>query len=153
MNNEFYKHYKCCEDDEELYLLLPSVTKYENTIMTYATKENAIVKTVRCGKMAVGYAHIYYTDYDDEDPKYSEHSVTLEFYLDENYLFKSAISKMVEEAIHFYKEKIVNHNLEHIKVCLNKYTILMRRYDFYKRCLLELGFSQKDKETFMLKIK
>ena len=60
---------------------------------------------------------------------------------------------MVEEAIDFQKEKIVNHNLEHIKVYLNKYTILMRRYDFYKRCLLELGFEQKDKETFILKIK
>ena len=153
MNNEFYKHYKCREDDKEPYLLLPSVTKYENTIMSYATKENAIVKTVRCNKMAVGYAHIYYSDYDDVDPKYSEHSVILEFYLDENYLFKSAIAKMVEEAIDFYKEKIVNHNLKHIKVCLNKYTILMRRYDFYKRCLFELGFYQKDKETFILKIK
>ena len=153
MNNEFYKHYKCREDDEEPYLLLPNVTKYENTIMAYATKENALVKTVRCNKIAVGYAHIYYSDYDDVDSKYSEHSVSLEFYLDENYLFKSAIEKMVEEAIDFYKEKIVNHNLEHIKVCLNKYTILMRRYDFYKRCLLELGFEQKDKETFILKIK
>ena len=39
---------------------------------------------------------------------------------------------MVDEAINFYKEKRENHNLEHIKVCLNKYTILMRRYDFYK---------------------
>lgn len=153
MNNEFYKHYKCREDDKEPYLLLPSVTKYENTVMAYTTKENAIVKTVRCGKMAVGYAHIYYTDYDDEDPKHSEHSISIEFYLDENYLFKSAIEKMVEEAIDFYKEKIVNHNLEHIKVCLNKYTILMKRYDFYTRCLLELGFEQKDKDTFILKIK
>lgn len=60
---------------------------------------------------------------------------------------------MVDEAINFYKEKRENHNLEHIKVCLNKYTILMRRYDFYKRCLLELGFYQKDKETYILKIK
>ena len=33
--------------------------------MAYASKENALVKTVRCGKMAVGYAHIYYTDYDE----------------------------------------------------------------------------------------
>ena len=153
MNNEFYKYYKCLEDDKEPYLLLLNVTQYENKIMSYASKENALVKTVRCGKMAVGYAHIYYSDYDDVDPKYSEHSVSLEFYLDENYLFKSAIAKMVEEAIDFYKEKIVKHNLEHIKVCLNKYTILMRRYDFYKRCLLELGFTQKDKETFILKIK
>ena len=47
-----------------------------------------------------------------------------------------------------YKEKRENHNLEQIKVCLNKYTILMRRYDFYKRCLLASGFEQKDKETF-----
>ena len=29
----------------------------------------------------------------------------------------------------------------------------MRRYDFYKKCLLELGFEQKDKDTFILKIK
>lgn len=28
----------------------------------------------------------------------------------------------------------------------------MRRYDFYKRCLLEIGFEQKDKETFTLKV-
>lgn len=103
--------------------------------------------------MTVGFAHIYYTDFDDADPKYSEHSVSLEFYLDENYLFKSAVAKMVEEAINFYKVKIIDHNLERIKVCLNKYTILMRRYNFYKRCILELGFEQKDKEIFILKIK
>ncbi len=153
MNNEFYKYYKCRDDDAEPYLLLPNINKYENAIMSYVTKENALVKIVRCGKMAVGYLHMYYTDFDDVDPKYSEHSVSLEFYLDENYLFKSAIAKMVEETINFYKEKRENHNLEHVKVCLNKYTILMRRYDFYKRCLVELGFEQKDQETFILKIK
>ena len=133
--------------------MLPNTNTYANMINGFSSKENALVKTVRCNKMAVGYAHIYYSDYDDIDPKYSEHSVSLEFYLDDNYLFKSAIAKMVDEAIDFYKEKRENHNLEHIKVCLNKYTILMRRYDFYKRCLLELGFYQKDKETFILKIK
>ena len=151
MNREYDKFYKYQEN--EPFILLPNTNTYANMINGFASKENALVKTVRCNKMAVGYAHIYYSDYDDVDPKYSEHSVSLEFYLDENYLFKSAIAKMVEEAIDFYKEKIVNHNLEHIKVCLNKYTILMRRYDFYKRCLLELGFYQKDKETFILKIK
>ena len=150
MNREYDKFYKYQEN--EPFILLPNTNTYANMINGFASKENALVKTVRCNKMAVGYAHIYYSDYDDVDPKYSEHSVSLEFYLDENYLFKSAIAKMVEEAIDFYKEKIVNHNLEHIKVCLNKYTILMRRYDFYKRCLLELGFEQKDKETFILKV-
>ena len=150
MNREYDKFYKYQEN--EPFILLPNTNTYANMINGFALKENALVKTVRCNKMAVGYAHIYYSNYDDVDPKYSEHSVSLEFYLDENYLFKSAIAKMVEEAIDFYKEKIVNHNLEHIKVCLNKYTILMRRYDFYKRCLLELGFEQKDKETFILKV-
>ena len=150
MNREYDKFYKYQEN--EPFILLPNTNTYANMINGFASKENALVKTVRCNKMAVGYAHIYYSDYDDVDPKYSEHSVSLEFYLDENYLFKSAIAKMVEEAIDFYKEKIVNHNLEHIKVCLNKYTILMRRYDFYKRYLLELGFEQKDKETFILKV-
>lgn len=145
--NKFYKH-----QEDEPFVLLPNTNTYRNMINSFASKENALVKTVRCNKMAVGYAHIYYSDFDDVDPKYSEHSVSLEFYLDENYLFKSAITKMVEAAINFYKEKIVNHNLEYIKVCLNKYTILMRRYDFYKRCLLELGFEQKDKETFVLKV-
>ena len=143
----------CKHQEEEPFILLLNTNTYANMINVFSSKENALVKTVRCNKMAVGYAHIYYTDYDDIDPKYSEHSVSLEFYLDENYLFKSAIAKMVDEAINFYKEKIENHNLEHIKVCLNKYTILMRRYDFYKRCLLALGFEQKDKETFILKIK
>ena len=47
------------------------------------------------------------------------------------------------------KEK---HNINQLKVCLSKYTILMRRYDFYKRCLLEIGFEQKDKEIFTLKV-
>ena len=152
MKNEFYKHYKCREDDAEPYLLLPNISTYENTIMAYASKENALVKTVRCNKMAVGYAHIYYSDYDDADPKYSEHSVSLEFYLDENYLYKSALAKMVEEAVSFYKSVKENHHIDYLKVCLNKYTILMRRYEFYKRCLLELGFEQKDKELFILKV-
>lgn len=145
--DEFYKH-----QENEPFILLPNTNTYANMINGFASKENALVKTVRCNKMAVGYAHIYYSDYDDVDPKYSEHSVSLEFYLDENYLFKGAIAKMVEETIDFYKEKIVNHNLKHIKVCLNKYTILMRRYDFYKRCLLELGFEQIDEEIFILKV-
>ncbi len=65
---------------------------------------------------------------------------------------RDSFHKMVEEAIDFYKEKIVNHNFEQIKVCLNKYTIMMRGYDFYKRGLVELGFEQKDKETFILKV-
>ncbi len=151
MNREYGKFYKHQEDDP--FILLPNTNTYANMIYGFSTKENALVKTVRCNKMAVGYAHIYYTDYEDADPKYSEHSVSLEFYLDENYLFKSAIAKMVKETINFYNEKIVDHDLEHLKVCLNKYTILMRRYDFYKRCLLELGFEQIDKETFILKIK
>ena len=150
MNKEYEKFYKYQED--EPFILLPNTNTYANMINGFASRENALVKIVRCNKMAVGYAHIYYSDYDDIDPKYSEHSVSLEFYLDDNYLFKSAISKMVDEAINFYKEKKENHNLEHLKVCLNKYTILMRRYNFYKRCLLELGFEQQDKETFILKI-
>lgn len=150
MNKEYEKFYKHQED--EPFILLPNTNTYANMINGFASKENALVKTVRCNKMAVGYAHIYYTDYDDVDPKYSEHSVSLEFYLDENYLFKSAFVKMVDEATRFCKDKKENHNLEHIKVCLNKYTILMRRYDFYKRCLLESGFQQKDKETFILKV-
>ena len=152
MMNEFYKHYKCRADDEEPYVLLPNISTYENTIMAYAFKENALVKTVRCGKITVGYSHIYYTDYDDADPKYSEHSVSVEFYLEENYLYKSAIEKMINEAKNFYKEIKENQHIDYIKVCLNKYTILMRRYEFYKRCLLELGFEQKDKETFILNI-
>ena len=114
MNREYDKFYKYQEN--EPFILLPNTNTYANMINGFASKENALVKTVRCNKMAVGYAHIYYSDYDDVDPKYSEHSVSLEFYLDENYLFKSAIEKMVEEAIDFYKEKIVNHNLKHIKV-------------------------------------
>ena len=32
--------------------------------MAYATKENALVKTVRCDRISVGYANIYYTYYD-----------------------------------------------------------------------------------------
>lgn len=84
--------------------------------------------------------------------KYSEHSVSVEFYLEENYLYKSAIEKMINEAKNFYKEIKENQHIDYIKVCLNKYTILMRRYEFYKRCLLELGFEQKDKETFILNI-
>ena len=81
MKHEFYKHYKCREDDKEPYLLLPNVSTYENIIMLYATQANALVKVVKCGKIAVGYTHIYYIDYDDVDPKYSEHSVNLEFYI------------------------------------------------------------------------
>lgn len=150
--NEFYKHYNKREDDNEPYVLLPNTSTYKNMIMSFATKDNALVKTVRCGKMAVGYAHIYYTDYDDADPKYSEHSVSLEFYLDERYLFKSALVKMLEETISFYNKEKENHHLEYIKVILNKYTILMKRYNFYKRCLLELGFRQKDNETFILNV-
>lgn len=145
--NNFYSH-----QEDEPFILLPNINTYINMINDFATKENAIVKIVRCNKMAVGYAHIYYTDYDDIDPKYTEHSVSLEFYLDKNYLFRSAIEKMVKEAINFYKEKKEKHQIDYLKVCLNKYTILMKRYEFYKRCLLELGFEQKDKEIFILKI-
>ena len=152
MNNEFYKYYKCREDDKEPYILLPNTNTYANMINCFSTKDNALVKTVRCNKIAVGYAHIYYTDYTDEDPKYSEHSVSIEFYLDENYLFKSALAKIVDEAKNFYKIVKENHHIDYLKVCLNKYTILMRRYNFYKRCLLELGFEQKDNELFILKI-
>ena len=54
MMNEFYKYYKCRDDDAEPYILLPNISTYENTIMAYASKENALVKTVRCGKIAVG---------------------------------------------------------------------------------------------------
>ena len=150
MMKEFNKFYK--EQENEPCILLPNTNIYANMIVNFASKENAIVKILRCNKMAVGYAHIYYTDYDDEDPKYSEHSVRLKFYIDENYLYKSAIIVMVNEAMAFYKEKKENHHIEHLKVCLNKYTILMRRYDFYKRRLLELGFEQKDKDTFILKV-
>lgn len=139
------------QQDDEPFILLPNTNTYVNMINSFALKENEIVKIVRCNKMAVGYAHIYYNDYDDVDPKYSEHSVNLEFYLDENYLFKSAIVKMVDEAINFYKENKENHNLECLKVCLNQYTILMRRYNFYKRFLLKISFKQKDKEMFILK--
>ena len=152
MMKEFYKHYKCRDDDAEPYILLPNISTYENTIMAYASKENALVKTVRCGKIAVGYAHIYYTDYEDVNPKYSDHSVSLEFYLNEDYLLKSALSKMVDETKNFYRDIKESHHIDYLKVCLNKYTILIRRYAFYKRCLLELGFEQKDKETFILKV-
>lgn len=31
----------------------------------FTSKENELVKTVRWNKMAVGYARIYYNDYDD----------------------------------------------------------------------------------------
>ena len=148
MMKEFNKFYK--EQENEPRILLPSTNTYANMINGFSSKENALVKTVRCNKMAVGYAHIYYTDYDDVDPKYSEHSVSLEFYLDENYLFKTSLKVIVDEAVKFYKKTKESHNVNHIQVYLNKYTILMKRYDFYKRCLLELGFKQKDKELFIL---
>ncbi len=151
MMNEFYKNYKC-RNDEEPYILLPNISTYENTIMSYSTNENALVKTVRCSRIAVGYTHIYYTDHEDDNPKYSEHSINIEFYLDEDYLFKSALVKIVDEARNFYNTIKEKHNINQLKVCLSKYTILMRRYDFYKRCLLEIGFEQKDKETFTLKV-
>ncbi len=150
MNREYDNFYKHQED--EPFILLPNTNTYANMINGFASEENALVKTVRCNKMAVGYAHIYYTDYDDVESKYSEHSVSLEFYLDDNYLFKTALEKMIDEAMNFYKIVKENHHVDYLKVCLNKYTILMRRYDFYKRCLLELGFEQKDKETFILKV-
>lgn len=145
--NKFYKH-----QENEPCILLPNTNTYANMINGFATKQNAIVKIIRCNKMAVGYAHIYYIDYDDIDPKYSEHSVSLEFYLDENYLYKSAIKKAINESIEFYKREKENHNIKHVQVYLNNYTIIMSRYDFYKRCLLELGFVQKDKELFILKV-
>lgn len=148
MNKEFNNYYKPLEDAP--FVLLPNTNLYVNMINGFATKENAIVKTVRCNKIASGFAHIYYMDYDDKDE--SEHFVGLEFYLDDNYLFKSAIKKMVDEAVQFYHEKKENHNIKYLKVYLNKYTILMRRYRFYKRIFLELGFEQKDQETFILEI-
>lgn len=122
-------------------MLLPNVRTYQQSMMDSATPDNACVKIVRCNKMAVGYAHMYYNDFGN-----SEHSVSLCLYLDEKYLYKSAVKVMVDEAIEFFLLHKQNHNIECIKVCLNKYVILMSRYDFYKRCLLELGFEQKDKE-------
>ena len=59
---------------------------------------------------------------------------------------------MVDETKNFYWDIKESHHIDYLKVCLNKYTILIRRYAFYKRCLLELGFEQKDKETFILKV-
>lgn len=149
MMKEFRKYYK--HTDDEPIILLPHTTMYEQTIMHWATKDNALVKTIRCNRMAIGYAHMYYEDYDDDFGN-SEHSINLNFYLDENYLYKSAIKAIIDETIEFSKFQQKNHNLECIKVYLNKYSILMKRYDFYKRCFLELGFKQESQELFTLSI-
>ena len=89
--------------------------------MSYASKENALVKTVRCNKMSVGYAHIYYTDYDYVDPKYSEYSVSLEFYLNENFNFKFQIIN----SIYFHKESINFYSYDYI------YSFSFIKYIYY----------------------
>lgn len=143
---EFHKYFK--NTDNLPLFLMPSVSMYKNDIMNDASYDNALVKTVRCGSMAAGYAHMYYHDFDTEFGE-SDHSVHLIFYLDEKYLYKSAIKVMVKEAEEFFKLHKKNHNIECIKVHLNKYSILMDRYDFYRKCLLDLEFIQKDKELFI----
>lgn len=149
MMKEFRKFFKSTEDLP--FILLPNAPMYRSSIMNNASYDNACVKIVRCNKMAVGYMYMYYHDYDNEYGE-SDHSIHLKFYLDENYLYKSALKVIVKEAEEFYKLHKPNHNIECIKVYLNKWSILMSRYDFYKQSLLDLGFIQKDKELFIKEV-
>lgn len=142
---------KMSENSDLPFSLFPSVPMYKQDIINKATYDNAIVKTVRCNRMACGYTYMYYHDYDTDFGE-SHHYVTLTFYLMDNYLYKNAIKVIVDEAIKFYNETKEKHNVQFIKVELNKWTILMERYSFYRRCLLELGFRQQDKELFILEI-
>ncbi len=75
-----------------------------------------------------------------------------ETYHDENYQFKDGVKVIIDEVIQFFKQNKETHNIQYIKVELSKWTILMERYNFYNRCLLNLGFEQKDKELFILKV-
>ncbi|MBQ8293630.1 MAG: GNAT family N-acetyltransferase [Bacilli bacterium] len=146
MMREFHKHFKNTENLP--FILLPNGPMYRCSLMNNESFDNASVKIVRCNKIAAGYAHMYYHDFDTEYGQ-SDHSVHLAFYLDEVYLYRSAVKVMVEEAIEFFKSHKQNNNIECIKVNLDKYSILMERYDFYKECLLELGFIQKDNALFI----
>lgn len=140
--------------DENLKLplsLLPTISMYKQEILKIATYDNALVKLIRCNKMVAGYTYMYYHDYDLPN-KESHHYVTLSFYLKDDYLYKSAIKTIVDEAILFFKQNKENHHIQYIKVVLNKWNIIMKNYNFYKRCLLELGFKQKDNELFILDV-
>ena len=128
-------------------VLLPHKFMYKDHILNLNSQENELCKFLRCGKMLVGYTYMFYEDYDTEYG--SDHSVHLSFFIDEDYLYESAIKVMVEEAESFLNLHKNDHHLEQIKVFLNEYTIIMKRYDFYKRCLLNLGFEESDKETFI----
>lgn len=128
-------------------ILMPHEYMYKDHILNWNKQENEACKLLRCGKMVVGYTYMFYEDYDTESG--SDHSVHLLFFIDEDYLYESAIKVMVEEAENFLKLHRNNHHLEHIKVFLNEYSIIMKRYDFYKSCLLNLGFKELDKETFI----
>ena len=139
------------EDSNLPLSLLPTTTMYEQEIIYNSTYDNSIVKTVRCNRIACGYTYMYYHDY-DTDYGEGHHYVTVSFYLDDNYLYKSAVKVIIDEAIQFYKQNKEIHNIQFIQVYLNKWNILMKNYSFYKRCLLELGFEQKDKELFILKV-
>ncbi len=145
-HNEFWNYFK--EEDNIPFSLIPTVSMYQSEIFNEANYENALVKTVRCNRMVAGYAYIFYHDYDNEFGE-SDHAVYIRFYLDNKYLYRSAIKVIVEEAKKFYQLQKENHNIKNIKVCLNKWTILMKRYDFYKRSLLELGFIKIDNELFI----
>lgn len=131
--------------------LLPSASMYKQEILKNSTYDNSLVKVVRCNKMVAGYAYMYYQDYEITWNE-SHHYVTLSFYLKDEYLYISAVKVIVEEVIKFYKLNKEHHNIEYIKVVLNKWTIVMSKYDFYKRCLLDLGFEQKDNELFILNV-
>lgn len=140
--------------DENLKLplsLLPTISMYKQEILKIATYDNALVKLIRCNKMVAGYTYMYYHDYDLPNNE-SHHYVTLSFYLKDDYLYKSAIKTVVDEAILFFKQNKENHHIQYIKVVLNKWNIIMKNYNFYKRCLLELGFKQKDNELFTLDV-
>ena len=138
--------------DENLNLpfnLLPTISMYKQEILKNATYDNALVKLVRCNKMVAGYTYMYYHDYDIPN-KESHHYVSVSFYLKDDYLYQSAVKAIVDEAIQFFKLNQENHNIQYIKVVLNKWTIIMKNYNFYRRCLLKLGFKQIDNELFKL---
>lgn len=147
--NVFRKYFE--KIDNLPVMLFPNVMMYQNALINDDSYDNALVKIVRCNKMAVGYAHMYYHDFDTEFGE-SDHSVHLVLYLDENYLYKSAVKVIVDDAINFYNSHKEEHNIECIKVNLDKHSILMEHYDFYKDCLLELGFTTTDKVLFIKKV-
>lgn len=147
MHNKLWEY---VDENSNLPLnLLPTVSMYKQEILKNATYDNALVKLVRCNKMVAGYTYTYYHDYDIPN-KESHHYVSVSFYLKDDYLYQSAVKAIVDEAIQFFKLNQKNHNIQYIKVVLNKWTIIMKNYNFYRRCLLKLGFKQIDNELFTL---